>query len=218
MSLIPANLNPKQSGATLTKIIEGKYSLESDETSKGSISTTNQKPSERQNSRQEPSKSEKSTIQENNLSGKIESHDPCQVEKYMAMDLPVVHQETNLDRKIDLPPKVSTSQCSIEEPSVPNPFEDNSWLAKEIEKLLKEKSRMTTSSFTFEVNPEAAESNFNQLAKSNFDLEGLLNPSARCTTNYGSEFKRPEELEGLLSKHPRWKDLKTDCRKAVSTT
>ena len=214
MSLIPANLNPKRSGATLTKIIEGKYSLESSEISKGSNSKTNQKPSEVQNSQQDPSKNKKSTIQENNLSGKIGSRDLCQVEKYMAKDLPVVHQEPNLDRKIDLPPQPpSTTHYQIQKPSVPNPYNDDSWLATEIEALLKKKSHMTTSPFIFEVNPEAAKSNFSKLAESDFDLEGLLNPNERCATNYGSEFKTPVELEGLLSRHPRWNDLKEKLEK-----
>ena len=35
-----------------------------------------------------------------------------------------------------------------------------------------------------------------------------MNPTGRCTTSYGSEFKEVNELEGLLSKHPRWNDLK----------
>ena len=39
-------------------------------------------------------------------------------------------------------------------------------------------------------------------------MERLLNPAERCTTSYGSEFKEVTELRGLLSKHPRWKDLK----------
>ena len=146
--------------------------------------------------------------QETNLLGKISQRDLDQVNKCMVTDPSVVHQENNLDRKIDLPPLPSPSQFQATEPSVPDPFEDTSWLAVEIEKLLKKKSRMTTSLFNFEVNPEAAESNFNQLAESNFDLERLLNPSERCVTNYGSEFKDPSELDGLLSKHPRWKDLR----------
>ena len=72
---------------------------------------------------------------------------------------------------------------------------------------------MTTSCFKFEVSPGSAEENFEKLAKADFNLEGLLNPSERCMTNYGSEFKEPVELDGLLSKHPRWKDLKKKLEK-----
>ena len=133
--------------------------------------------------------------------------DSDQVLNHEVLDPLSVHQENNLDRKIDqqFPPK---SQVHIPEPSVPDPFEDTSWLAIEIEKLLNKKSRMAISQFKFEVNPEAASSNFDKLAKNNFDLEELLNPVKRCATSYGSEFKEVEELEDLLHKHPRWKDLK----------
>ena len=118
------------------------------------------------------------------------------------MDPLSVHQENNLDRKIDLPFPSPNSQVHIPEPSVPDPFEDTSWLAIEIEKLLNKKSRMAISPFKFEVNPEAASSNFDMLEKNNFNLEELLNPVKRCATSYGSEFKEVEELEGLLHKHP----------------
>ncbi len=131
----------------------------------------------------------------------------------MVSDPSVVHQETNLVRKIDLPLPPSPSHSQAEEPLVPDPFEDTSWLALEIEKLLKKKSRMTTSLFKFEVNPEAAQSNFDRLVGADFDLEKLLNPNERCATSYGSEFKDPLELEGLLSKHPRWKDLRKKLEK-----
>ena len=67
---------------------------------------------------------------------------------------------------------------------------------------------MANSKFKFEVNSEAASSNFQQLAMNDFNLEELLNPESRCATSYGSEFKEVNELEGLLAKHPRWKDLK----------
>ena len=142
------------------------------------------------------------------------NHDDLgQVNKYTVLDPSSVHQEHNLDRKVDLPSLPLPPQIQVSKPSVPNPFDNTSWLAIEIETLLKKKSRMTTSLFKFEVSPEAAKSNFNQLAKSNFDLGSLLNPSDRCATSYGSEFKTPSELGGLLAKHPRWKDLKEKLEK-----
>ena len=94
--------------------------------------------------------------------------DSDQVLNHEVLDPLSVHQENNLDRKIDLqfPPK---SQEHIPEPSVPDPFEDTSWLAIEIEKLLNKKSQMALSKLKFEVNPKAASSNFDKLAKNNFD-------------------------------------------------
>ena len=117
-------------------------------------------------------------------------------------------REIRILKEEDPPFPSSASQEEVLKPLVPNPYENNSWLAIEIEKLLNKKSRMANSKFKFEVNSEAASSNFNKLAKNNFNLEELLNPTGRCTTSYGSEFKEVNELEGLLSKHPRWNDLK----------
>ena len=212
----PANLNPRQSGATLTKIIEGKYSKVSKYQPEASSATKKQEISQVPASRKRPSQeklasstSRRKVAQEGNLFGKMIHHDPSQVKNHGAMDPSAVHQEHNLDRKIDLPPlPPSSSQDQVLEPSVPNPFENVSWLSEEIEMLLKKKSRMTNSLFRFEVNPEAASSNFKKLAENDFNLEKLLNPAERCATSYGSEFKEVGELEGLLSKHPRWKDLK----------
>ena len=105
------------------------------------------------------------------------------------------------------------SLTPLGEPSTQNPFEDTSWLPKEIEKLLNMKSQMTISKFKFEVNPEAASFNFNLLRDNNFDLDSLLNPPVRCMTSYGSEFKTAEELEGLLARHPRWEALRDKLSK-----
>ena len=93
-------------------------------------------------------------------------------------------------------------------PLVPNPYENTSWLAIEIEKLLNKKNFLVNSEFKFEVNSEAASSNFNTLAKNDFNLEELLHPEGRCMTSYRSKLKEVNRLKGLLSKHLRWKDLK----------
>ena len=135
----------------------------------------------------------------------VQQTDDCdEVFKHNVMDPLAVQNDT------DLPP---SSQFKIIKPIVPNPYEKNSWLAIEIEKLLNMKSRMANSKFKFEVNPEAASSNFNKLAKNDFKLGELLNPEKRCMTSYGSELKEVNELEGLLSKHPWWNDLKEKITK-----
>ncbi len=134
----------------------------------------------------------------------VQTEDCDEVFKHDVMDPLAVQTD------IDLPP---SSQVRIIKPSVPNPYENNSWLAIEIEKLLNMKSRMANSKFKFEVNSEAASSNFIKLAKNDFKLEELLNPEKRCMTSYGSEFKEVNELEGLLSKHHRWNDLKEKLTK-----
>ena len=90
-----------------------------------------------------------------------------------------------------MPPSQENSR-----PLVPNPYENTSWLAIEIEKLLNKKSRMANSKFKFEVNPEAASSNFKKLAENDFNLEKLLNPAERCATSYGSEFKEVDLIKG----------------------
>ena len=143
--------------------------------------------SQPQRKKQPKSTASRAAPQENNPFGKIDQLDPSQVVKYKGLDPSVVHQENNLNRKIDLPLQPSSSHEPV--PLVPSPFDDTSWLAKKIEELLNKKSRMTTSQFKFEVNTEAASSNFNKLAENDFDLEGLLNPTERCATTYGSEFK-----------------------------
>ena len=217
----PANLNPSQSGAALAKIMEGKYSVQSQNQREAKKSNLgNERDIDKQHQADtmkgnSPSASPTPTqvSQEPNLLRKIDHEDPSQVTNFTAMDESAIHQEHNLDRKIDppLPPLPSHDQAF--KPSVPNPFEDTSWLAKEVETLLNKKSRMAISQFRFEVNPEAASSNFAKLSESNFDLGKLLNPIDRCATSYGAEFKEVEELEGLLSKHPRWKDLKEKLEK-----
>ena len=214
------NLNPKYSGTSLTDIIEGKYSpipedIKPSERAPGVNDDEETRPNyKREHNEKLSAKSiNQSLAQETNLFGKISHCDLDQVDKYVVLDPLAIHQEPNLDRKIDLLPLPPPSQYQVTEPSVPNPFEDTSWLAFEIEKLLKKESRMTTSLFKFKVNPKAARLNFNQLAGSNFDLESFLNLSERCATSYGSEFKEPSELNWLLSKHPRWKDLKEKLEK-----
>ena len=53
-------------------------------------------------------------------------------------------------RKVDLPFPLPPSQENSR-PLVPNPYENTSWLAIEIEKLLNKKSHMANSKFKFEV-------------------------------------------------------------------
>ena len=186
---LPANLNPGQSGATLAKIMKGKYQLPTQNTPIKSQVPADQESSKPQVQNYSDKPELRKRMQEGNLFGKILHRDPSQVENNEEMDMSVVLQESNLVRKMDFPLPPESSSNEISEPSVPDPFEDTSWLAREIERLLNTKSRMTTSMFNFEVNPEAAMSNFSKLAEHDFNLEKLLNPSERCATNYGSEFK-----------------------------
>ena len=182
----------------MTKIMEGKYQKKIENKTVASAPPAHQREVNQETSQstvispngdRPSSPSQEIAMQEANLFRKIAKRDPSQVKNPMATDPSVVHQEHNLDRKIDLPLPPSLHHNKVLEPSVPNPFEDNSWLAQEIEMLLNKKSRMTISQFRFEVNPEAASSNFEKLSRNNFDLEKLLNPAKRCATSYGSEFK-----------------------------
>ena len=58
------------------------------------------------------------------------------------------------------------------------------------------------SEFKFKVNSEAASSNFNTLAKNDFNLEDLLHPEGRCMTSYRSKLKEVKRLKGLLKASP----------------
>ena len=86
-------------------------------------------------------------------------------------------------------------------------FYDNSWLPKELNRLLNIKEKMYPPSFKFLISNESEKFNFSLLKKHDFDLEKLLNPEKICVTNYGSELKSVEELDNLWMKHPRWKTL-----------
>ena len=77
-----------------------------------------------------------------------------------------------------------------------------------ISKLLHSRSRLHQPLFKFEASQEAASHNWTLLKDNNFNLEKLLNPANHCITNYGSEFKPTNELDPLLSHHPRWIELK----------
>ena len=49
---------------------------------------------------------------------------------------------------------------------------------------------MANSKFKFEVNPEAASSNFKQLAENDFNLEELLNPEGEVRQVMGPSSKK----------------------------
>lgn len=73
-----------------------------------------------------------------------------------------------------------------------------------VAKLLWKKDQISPPKFRFDICKEAAEYNFNLLKENNFELETLLNPTEKCVTSYGSEFKSVEDLAKLLHRHPRW--------------
>ena len=77
----------------------------------------------------------------------VHNEDHSQVDKIMASDKSVIRQEHNLDRKIDPPLPPPPSLEHAKKPSIPSPFEDTSWLAKEIEALLNKRSCMAISQF-----------------------------------------------------------------------
>ena len=56
--------------------------------------------------------------------------------------------------------------------------------------------------FKFEMNREAAESNFHALRKFNFDLEKALSAQVGSPVGYGSEFRKGKLLLPLLKNHP----------------
>ena len=63
----------------------------------------------------------------------------------------------------------------------------------------------------------AAEDKWKLLQKNYFNWEILLNPpDKQCVTSYGSEFKRVEDLEKQLGKHPRKNALKFNLLNGVS--
>ena len=82
-----------------------------------------------------------------------------------------------------------------------------------VEKLLQKKEQMFPPKFRFDICKEAAEFNFNLLKENNFELETLLNPTKKCVTSYGSEFKSVEDLAELLHRHPRWEAMKERLEK-----
>lgn len=82
-----------------------------------------------------------------------------------------------------------------------------------VEKLLQKKEQMFPPKFRFDICKEAAEFNFDLLKENNFELEKLLNPTDKCVTSYGSEFKSVEDLAELLHRHPRWEAMKEKLEK-----
>ena len=89
---MPANLNPKHSGSTLAKIMEGKYVLPSmcyPEQVEEQATIEMREPS-RERSSELSIRIKNKIIQETNLSGKIQD-DPSQVNKISAVDSSVVH-------------------------------------------------------------------------------------------------------------------------------
>ena len=207
----PANLNPRHSGSTLAKILEGKYpSVEIEAKAKvpanrivsKKIAAEKEKDLDRvynnvlredsDDVSKETVKKGIGTLQRNPISG-IGTRGSDDVGKEtVKKGISTLQRNPSsgigTHRKVDLPFPLPPSQ-ETSRPLVPNPYENTSWLATEIEKLLNKKSRMANSKFKFEVNPEAASSNFNKLAKNDFNLEELLNPAERCMTSYRSELK-----------------------------
>ncbi len=93
--------------------------------------------------------------------------------------------------------------------------DDSVSLQAVVEKLLQKKEQMFPPKFRFDICKEAAEFNFDLLKENNFELEKLLNPTDKCVTSYGSEFKSVEDLAELLHRHPRWEAMKEKLEKAV---
>jgi hypothetical protein len=78
-----------------------------------------------------------------------------------------------------------------------------------IEHIIKSMSRCPKSPlFKFEMNVEAAESNFHILRRFNFDLGKAIEAQARLPIGYGSEFQKSEVLLPLLQKHPLWNQMR----------
>ena len=204
--ITPANLNPRLSGSTLAKIMEGTYSTEV-----GIVSTVASRPVNREPRKtQQPKEADSDQVLNHEVLGPISVHvDSYQVLNHEVPDPLAVQNEDDTDRiLVHHPLPEPPLRAQVPEPSVPNPFDNTSWLAVEIERLLKKESHLALPEFKFEANPVAAKYNFTKLRENGFNLGELLNPSAKCITTYGSKFKDVDELEQLLSNHPRWKDLK----------
>ena len=78
-----------------------------------------------------------------------------------------------------------------------------------IENIVKSTSRCPNLPlFKFEMNREAAESNFHVLCKFIFNLEKAIEAQARSPMGYGSEFRKSEVLLPLLQNHPLWNQMR----------
>jgi len=62
--------------------------------------------------------------------------------------------------------------------------------------------------FSFYNTDEAKQSNAETLQKHNFDISLAIQAQSGSIASFGSEFRSPSELEGLLSQHPHWSHLK----------
>ena len=112
-------------------------------------------------------------------------------------------QAASEDSKLTpLPPKPNSNKP-------PKPFLTNieTELPNIINTLLHSTSILNQPVFKFEVSDKAAEYNMKKLKDNNFNLDDLLN-NRPSVTSYGSEFKPLEELESLLSHHPRWSEMR----------
>ena len=195
----PVNLNPSKSGSTLATVLQGKYPISNAKYQRHNFLLPKTNP-------QETNLMIKIESQETNLKQKIESSEDLSnplsryssVRNYQTIQSPEKNQ-------MKLPP---LPLSTVVKPSSDDPYSSTSWLPQKIESLLNSRESLVPSKFIFEVTPEAAYKNYELLNSNNFQLDTLLNPQEKCITNYGSEFKPVEELEGLWSKHPRWKDLK----------
>ena len=202
MTYKPANLNPSKSGPALAKILQGKYSIPNAET-KCHVDLL---PEPVSRGTQENNLVIKIESQETNLKQKIESSED--ISDPLPRHSSVTNYQTipsNSKYRVEPPPRPSPV---VPQPSSNDPCSSASWLSQKIDSLLNSTESLAPSKFVFEVSIEAACKNFNLLRSNKFQLHTLLNPQEKCTTNYGSEFKSVEELEGLWSRHPRWNDLK----------
>ena len=162
----------------------------------------------------EPTKSsQKKKDQENNLESKIESQEnnlKRKIERLEDLSIPpprhssVRNYQTIPDKfkQMNLPPLKLATVSKVSKPRSVDPYSSTSWLPKKINSLLSSSEFLAPSKFKFEVSIEAANKNFELLRSNNFQLHQLLNPTEKCITNYGSEFKPVEELEGLWNRHP----------------
>lgn len=116
---------------------------------------------------------------------------------------------------------------SVEDEDASDPYLlDNYWTTKTdqmeedeflraIDHLLSITDEMAPPRFRFEVSSEAAEENLQLLRRGGYDWDGLLYTNPTSVTSFGSEFKAPQDLDCLLSHHPRWNQLRHRLNTAV---
>ena len=154
---------------------------------------------------------------DNDFKSKIEVCKPSKVDD-CSMELQIIPNQENSKLARELKSKYNANKlefnCIPKQPEKPWYPENLVQLASSLTKINKPTSKQPE--FKFTLLDKAALEYWKILEKYNLDLELALNQQKGTQLEYGSEFKKAEELNSILKNHPLCKRLSKQLLQGAS--